>query len=149
MTTCADALRLPDTMSGGAMSAPRTPLGHLIEQFLDTHGRAENYSTIAERAGMSRQHIRSLHRGERGANADIDTLRKLARGLNLPSRVVFRAVGVGDDEMGVEAMHEDDVRVLAALLREMNAERRELMLRRARLLLDEQLGEQDYASNDV
>jgi len=84
---------------------------------------------VAERSGLSSQAVSTYRTGERLVTRPRkDTLRKLARGLQLDERIVFEAAGV---VTGVEE------RALVALLRQMPTdEDRQALLRTARALVE-------------
>jgi len=118
-------------------------LQQLIASYLaDNPG--ENYSTIARRAGMSRSTVYSIaNKEERLQTPHPETVRGLARGMNMLESVVKAAAGDAAGYGGVSSELETErARLIVEAVKHLDQERLEALERRARYLLAEMREEQ-------
>lgn len=98
-------------------------LAELIKQHQDKTG--DSYSVIARRAGLSKAKIGQLASTTQPHMPRIDTLEKVATGLQLPLRIVQQAAmasaGITPDNYGTE----QQIDLIVAQLRELNPEQLE------------------------
>jgi hypothetical protein len=118
---------------------PMNALQRLIADYLaDNPG--ENYSTIARRAGMPRSTVYSLATVEkRKQTSQPETIRNLAKGMQMAERVVRQAAG---DAAGYQAgvpqeMDTEEGRLLISAFHDLDDQRKRELARRARFLLAE------------
>lgn len=100
------------------MNAVSITLAELIRQHQDRTG--DSYSVIARRADLSKAKIGQLANTAQAHMPRSDTIEKLAKGLNLPLRVIQQAAmaSAGITPEGYSA--EQRVDLLASALRELN-----------------------------
>lgn len=95
-------------------------LARLIHNHQDRTG--ESYSMIAKRAGLSKAKIGQLANTEQTHMPRIDTLEKVAKGLQLPMRIVQQAAlasaGIAPDTYD----NEQRIDFLVSILRELSPE---------------------------
>lgn len=95
-------------------------LARLIHNHQDRTG--ESYSMIAKRAGLSKAKIGQLANTEQTHMPRMDTLEKIAKGLQLPLRIVQQAAlasaGIAPDTYD----NEQQIDFLVSILRELSPE---------------------------
>lgn len=113
-------------------------LQRLIRDYRDETG--ESYEDIARRAGMSSRTVQALATRERSGKhlPRPDTLAKLAKGLRVSEAIVRQAAGYEREDVVIQDVERRDLRMLVAVSAELDEERLDALLRRGRLLLEEQ-----------
>lgn len=103
--------------------AEHITLAELIRQHQDKTG--DSYSMIARRAGLSKAKVGQLANPSQPHMPRIDTIEKVATGLNLPVRIVQQAAmaSAGITPEGYDT--EQQIDLIVALLRELNPEQLE------------------------
>jgi hypothetical protein len=123
-------------------------LQKLIADYLgDNHG--ENYSTIARRGGLPRSTVYSLAtKEELRQTPHPETIRKLARGMDMLVSVVKAAAGDAAGYRPVTSeLSSEQARLIVEAASHLDQERLESLARRARHLLAE-MREESAVDND-
>ena len=113
-------------------------LQQLIADYMSDHPE-ETFASIARRGDMPRQTVQALaRRSQVRATPREDTIQALARGMNMPVDIVKAAAGLtAGYGQGTAALEDDKVRLLVEMASELDAEKMEALMRRARSLLEE------------
>lgn len=116
-------------------------LQRLIDDYIKDNPD-ESYSSIARRGGIPRQTVWALAKKESARQTpQPSTISGLAKGMGLSEETVRRAAGqaAGYPSAPVTSEHiSDRGRLIVEALRELDAERLEILARRARFLMAEQ-----------
>lgn len=110
-------------------------LAELIRQHQDKTG--ESYSTIAKRAGLSKAKIGQLASTTQPHMPRIDTIEKIAAGLNMPVRVVQQAAMASAGIVPESYDSEQQIDLIVSYLRELDPAQLSMASRLIRSLVSE------------